>query len=320
MTDMVDLRVATPPRQRLMLIGFLPPALALFACAPLVLGQYGLSVALSLCTSIALAESWVLLSGLTGYISLGHAVFYGLGAYIMAAGWESLPFWAMIPLAGLASVILAAALGFPALNVRGPYFVILTFGIAELGKFVVVTVESELGNFGRIMMGAPDVPVIYEIMLAFAGISFAAVWFVQRSRFGAALRAIKEDEVAAETIGISVRRMKVAAYALSAIIPGMAGAVMSMRSAYFEPMIAFSPLVSFTIVTTAMIGGSSTPMGPVLGAVFLVGASEILWSHSPEYYNILLGVVLVIFVLRIPEGIHGRLAGLWTERQRRRAP
>ncbi len=297
-----------------LLSGALAACLLMLAAAPFLVGQYGLSVALSICASIALAESWVLLSGLTGYVSLGHAVFYGLGSYLMAFFWGGASFWAVIPLAGLASGALAMLIGFPALNVRGPYFVILTFGIAELGKFVVVTIESAIGNFGRIIVGAPDVPVMYEIMLGLAVVSFAAVHAVQRSRFGAALRAIREDETAAETIGINVRRMKVAAFALSAIIPGMVGAVMAMRSAYFEPMIAFSPLISFTIVTTAVVGGSNTPFGPLLGAIFLVGASELLSTQAPEFYNILLGVILVVFVLRIPEGLYGRARALWDAR------
>lgn len=291
--------------------------LGTLAAAPLFVSQYGLSVALNLFMTVALAESWLVLSGLTGYVSLGHAVFFGLGAYIMAVCFDQAPFWAVIPLGGVAAALLALVLGFPALKVRGPYFVILTFGLAELVKFVVVTIESAVGNFGRILMNVPDVAVLYELMFGLAVAAFALVAVVQRSRFGAALRAIREDESAAETIGINVRFAKVAAFVLSAVIPGMVGAVMAMRSAYFEPMVAFSPMVSFTIVTTAMIGGSDTPMGPLLGAVLLVGASELLWVHAPEVYNILLGVVLIVFVLRVPEGIHGR-AVAWLGRLRRR--
>jgi branched-chain amino acid transport system permease protein len=290
--------------------------LGVLAAAPLFVSSYGLSVALNLFMTVALAESWLILSGFTGYVSLGHAVFFGLGAYIMAVGFDVAPWWAVIPVGGVAAAGLALVLGYPALSVRGPYFVILTFGLAELVKFVVVTIESAVGNFGRILMNAPDITVLYELMFALAAAAFALVAIVQRSRFGAALRAIREDESAAESIGINVRSAKVVAFVLSAIIPGMVGAVMAMRSAYFEPMVAFSPMVSFTIVTTAMIGGSDTPMGPLLGAVLLVGASELLSVHAPEVYNILLGVVLIVFVLRVPEGIHGR-AVAWFAQWRR---
>lgn len=319
MTDVTSPSSTAPAAMPLTRAGGIAVALALLAAAPLFVGQYGLSVALNLAMSIALAESWLLLSGLTGYISLGHAVFFGLGSYLMAVCFAVMPIWLVIPLGGLAAGLLALLLGYPALSVRGPYFVILTFGLAELAKFVVVTIESAVGNFGRILINVPDIAVLYELMLGLAVVSFVLVVAVQRSRFGAALRAIREDESAAETIGINVRRAKVAAFVLSAIIPGMVGAVMAMRSAYFEPMVAFSPMVSFAIVTTAMIGGSDTPLGPLLGAVLLVGASELLWAQAPEIYNILLGVVLVIFVLRVPEGIHGRAIRWfkqWEERRR----
>src|SRR5260370_31110002 len=102
-------------------------ALALLAAAPLALGPYGVGVGLNLFMSIALAKSWLLLSGLTGYISLGHAVFFGLGSYLMAISFDLMPVWLALPLAGVAAGVLALALGYPALNVRGPYFVILTF-------------------------------------------------------------------------------------------------------------------------------------------------------------------------------------------------
>ena len=284
-----------------------PVALAALAAAPLLLGDYQLGFLLGLCASVALAESWLLLSGLTGYVSLGHAVFFGLGAYVMALSLDSMPFWAAIPLGGLAAALLAFLLGGPALKVRGPYFVILTFGLAELVKYVVITVESALGNFGRIMLDVPDLSVLYEIMLGLAALSFALVVVVQRSRYGVALCAIREDEAAAETIGIRTGRAKVAAFVLSAAVPGMVGATLAMRTSYFEPTVAFSPLVSFTVVTTATVGGSDSAWGPLLGALVLGIASELLWSHAPEVYNILLGLVLVLFVLKVPEGIHGRL-------------
>jgi branched-chain amino acid transport system permease protein len=319
MTDMAQsTRALTPAVPLARGIG-VAAVLGVLAAAPLFISQYGLSVGLNLFMTIALAESWLILSGLTGYISLGHAVFFGLCAYIMAVCFDAVPFWAAIPLGGIAAAMLALVLGFPALNVRGPYFVILTFGLAELVKFVVVTIESAVGNFGRIMIDVPDITVLYELMFGLAAAAFALVALVQRSRFGAALRAIREDESAAETIGINVRFAKVAAFVLSAIIPGMVGAVMAMRSAYFEPMVAFSPMVSFTIVTTAMIGGSDAPMGPVLGAVLLVGASELLWAHAPEVYNILLGVVLIVFVLRVPEGLYGRVVAWLARHQQRQA-
>lgn len=288
---------------------------ALAAALPLVAGSYAVGTALTLAMWIALAESWVVLSGMTGYISLGHAVFYGLGAYVMVLTWMSVPFWAAVPLAGLAAALLALLLGWPCLRVRGPYFVILTFGVAELVKFVVVNVEAGLGKAGRLMFGAPGLEPLYWIMLGLAAAAFLLAWAVRRSRFGAGLRAIREDETAAETVGVEVVRYKVAAFVLSAIIPGMVGAVMVLRTSYFEPLQLFSPVTSFTIVSVALIGGSDDAPGPLLGALFLVLLSEALWANAPELYMILLGALLVLFVLAAPDGLYGRLRALLGRRR-----
>jgi branched-chain amino acid transport system permease protein len=291
-------------------------ALGLLVAAPLFVGQYGMSVAFNLFQSIALAESWLLVSGLTGYISLGHAVFVGLGSYVMAVCFAFMPFWAVIPLGGVAAGALALVLGYPALRVRGPYFVILTFGIAELGQIR----RRDDRECGRKFRTHPDRRPGYQRPLRTHVRNRCPVVRAGLDRTALALRSclesIREDETAAETIGINVRLAKVSAFALSGIIPGMVGAVMAMRSAYFEPMVAFSPMVSFAIVTTAMIGGSDTPLGPLLGAVLLVGASELLQAQAPEIYQIILGVVLVVFVLRVPEGIHGRMVS-WIKRRER---
>lgn len=274
---------------------------------PEIASEYGLSVALSIAMWVALAESWVLLSGMTGYISLGHAVFYGLGAYVGVLLWSHVPIAVAIGLSGVCSGLFALAAGYPTLRVRGPYFVMLTFGLSELVKFVVIDVEAGLGVFSRIILGGPSLTELYYIVLGLAAAATAMTHVVSGSRFGYGLRAIRENETAAATIGIPVWRYKLTAFALSAIIPGMVGAVMVARSTYFEPMQAFDPIVSFTVVTIAIIGGSDDAWGPLVGAVFLVGLSEFLWDKSPQMYMILLGILLAAFVLFAPEGITGRL-------------
>lgn len=279
-----------------------------FVTLPVLVGDYFIGVGLSLLMWIALAQSWTVISGMTGYISLGHAVFFGIGGYVMALSWQGMPYWLAIPLAGLAAGGLALCVGYPSLRVRGPYFVILTFGIAEFVKFVVVAVEANLGRSGRLLFNTPSLDTLFYIMLGLALAATLITHAIRRSRFGAALRAVREDETAAESIGIDAANVKLLAYALSGVIPGMVGAVMMMRSTYFEPLQAFSPVTSFTIVTIAIIGGGDDAPGPVLGALFLILLSELLWSTSPQLYMVILGTLLVGFVLFLPEGIHGRLA------------
>lgn len=274
---------------------------------PLLGGDYYLGVGFQLLMWIALTQSWVLLSGFTGYISLGHAVFYGLGGYLTVLTWHIVPLPLAIPLSGLVAALFAGLIGYPVMRVRGPYFVILTFGLAELVKYIVINVEAALGKFGRLMMGAPGLPTLYWVMLALAVTATLLVVLVGRSRFGAGLRAIREDEPAAETVGVPTARYKLAAYALSAAIPGMVGGLAALRTSYFEPQQIFSPTISFTVVTMAMIGGSDRARGPIMGALFLVLLSELLWANLAELYMIILGVLLIGFVLFAPSGIDGLL-------------
>jgi branched-chain amino acid transport system permease protein len=284
--------------------------LAAAAAFPLVAGDYGIGVGLSLLSWIALAASWGVLSGMTGYISLGHAVFYGIGGYVMVLSWTVLPLWLAVPLAGLAAAALALLLGYPCLRVRGPYFVILTFGVAEFVKYGVVAIEAALGKAGRLLFATPGLVELFYGMVALAALSLVVAYVVRRSRFGAGLLAIREDETAAETIGVDVVALKVAAFVLSAAVPGMVGALMMLRATYFEPLQVFSPITSFTIVTIGIIGGSDDAPGALLGAAFLVLLSELLWASAPEVYMIILGALLVGFVLFVPDGLYGRLRRL----------
>jgi branched-chain amino acid transport system permease protein len=297
------------PRQNL-LIGGAVVAVACCALLPLVVGPYGLGIGLNVLMWIALAESWAMFSGLSGYISLGHAVFYGVGAYVTVLLWQLVPLWLAIPLSGLAAGVLAIVLGWPCLRVRGPYFVILTLGVSEFVKYVVISSEAALGRNGRLLIGTPSLVALFEAMLAVAIVSMVALYVVRSSRLGAALMAIREDEVAAEAVGVNAAAVKLLTFTLSALVPGVVGGLMILRSTYFEPLQAFNPTTSFTIVTIAILGGSDDVPGPLLGAVLLVLLSELLWARAPEVYMIILGVLLVAFVLFVPEGLLGRVQRL----------
>jgi len=277
---------------------------------PWVGNEYYTGFAFTLVTWIALTESWIVISGMTGYVSLGHVVFIGIGAYVAALTWMVLPIWAIVPLTGLAAAALAAVVGYPCLRVRGPYFVILTFGVSELVKFIVINIEAGLSMSGRVLFAAPDIDDLFFIGLGLAWLSFVGALIVSHSRFGAGLRAIRENEEAAETIGISVGLLKLAAFVLSAIVPGMVGALLIMRSTYFEPMQIFNPQTSVLIVTMAVIGGSDRPVGPLLGVVLLVALQEVLWASLPQLYMIIVGVLLVGVVIGMPGGVYGRIQRL----------
>lgn len=288
---------------------------AAFVALPFIAGEYRLGVGLALLMWLALTQSWSILSGLTGYVSLGHVVFYGLGTYIVVATWQTIPLLAALGAAGAASGLFALAVGLPVLRVRGPYFVILTFGLAELVKYSVLAIEAEMGVSSRLLFGAPDIREVYWMMLGLAIAATALRVAVDKSRFGHGLRSLRENELAAETVGVPIARYKLFAYVLSAIIPGMVGGVMALRSTYFEPVQAFDPTISVNIILMAVIGGGDSARGPLLGVAFLVILSEWLWAKAPQLYLVILGLLLVVFVLKMPGGIAGWLAG-W---QRRRA-
>jgi branched-chain amino acid transport system permease protein len=280
-------------------------SLLTLAVLPFVANDYIVGIGLTLLMWLALTQSWCVLSKMTGYVSLGHVVFYGMGAYLVVVSWQEIPLPMAILGAGLLSALVAAVVGLPVLRVRGPYFVILTFGLAELAKYTITWIESASGVASRILFGAPDLPVIYFSMFALAMVSVAMLTWVGSSRFGHGLRSLREDEEAAETLGVPVVRYKLIAFVLGAAIPGMVGAVMALRSTYFVAGQVFDPMISVTVIAMAILGGGDNARGPLLGVIFLSLLSEMLWVNAPLLYLVILGAILMIFVLLVPNGLLG---------------
>jgi branched-chain amino acid transport system permease protein len=281
--------------------------LALLAL-PFLANDYLVGVGLTVLMWLALTQSWCVLSRLTGYVSLGHVVFYGLGAYLVVATWQEVPLVAAVLASGVLAASFAALVGLPVLRVRGPYFVILTFGLAELVKYSIMAIEAASGVASRILFGAPDLLVIYFAMFALAIAAVSLLTWVSGARFGHGLRSLRENEEAAETLGVPVTRYKLLAFVLSAAIPGMVGAVMALRSTYFVVGQVFDPMISVTVIAMALLGGGDDARGPLLGVLFLALLSELLWAHAPLLYMIILGAILFVFVLVLPDGLTGLLA------------
>lgn len=276
-------------------------ALGLF---PRFASDYHVSVLLDVLMWVALTESWIILSGYTGYISLGHAAFFGLGAYFMAMTWPKLPFLVGALVAGTLSSVFALALGFVVFRVRGPYFVILTLGLTEFILHVVINLEIKLGGtVGRILMSAPDLETLYYGILLVAVGATAAAYLVKNSRFGAGLFSIKEDEDAAGALGVNTSLYKWSAFGISAFFPGMIGAIMALRHSYIDPYTVFDPMVSFQVIVMAFLGGMEDVEGAITGAVILTLVSEALWARYPYYYMIILGVIMILTVKFMPLGI-----------------
>jgi branched-chain amino acid transport system permease protein len=273
--------------------------------APQVLGPYYRSLALAILADVALAVAWALFSGPTRYLSLATGAFFGAGAYTTAVVLGRLP-W---PLPVLAAAVVAAAMallvGTLALRLRGPYFAVFTFGLAELAKHTLIWFETSItGTVGRLLLSPPGPVALYYTVLAVAALAVTTAVALPRSRWGVALIGIGADEERAETLGIDTTRVKIGVFALSAAFMGAIGGAMAPRWTYLDPQV-FNPLVSFQTVIMALLGGPASVAGPILGAVFLGLLSEILLVKFRYLYMLTLGLVLIVVVLVLPGGLAG---------------
>ncbi|MFH1117487.1 MAG: branched-chain amino acid ABC transporter permease [Pseudomonadota bacterium] len=297
-------------RKQALLAGLFGIAVVLAALLPRWTTDYHVSVILDVLMWVALTESWIILSGYTGYISLGHAAFFGLGAYFMAMTWPKLPFLVGIVLAGGLSSVFALVIGLLVFRVRGPYFVILTLGLTEFILHVVINMEIKLGGtVGRMLMAAPSLSTLYHAMLAIAAAAVVTAYLVKNSRFGAGLFSLKEDEEAASALGVNTAFHKMTAYVISAFFPGVVGAIMALRHSYIDPYTAFDPMVSFQVIVMAFLGGMEDVEGALLGALLLTLISEALWASYPYYYMIIIGVIMIVTVKFMPLGLTAPLKG-----------
>jgi branched-chain amino acid transport system permease protein len=285
-------------------------ALAGAAAYPHVASGYGVRVMLQLFMWIALAQSWNLMSGLTGYVSFGHVAFFGTGAYTTAIliadlGWP----WPLAALmGGVVAAFLALVIGWPCLRLKGPYFAIAMLGLNEVLRVVVSYFEGLTGGGLGLSLPTLDASVpIYYVMGLVAVAVTALTALIVTSRFGLRLMTIREDEVAAEAMGIDTFRYKLYAFLLSAGGPGIVGGLAARDQGYIEPISVFPLVMTITMIVMALFGGKGTIWGPVLGAVVLFTFQELVWAHFIYAHQVLLGAIIVGVVLAMPRGVLGAL-------------
>ena len=279
----------------------------MLVAAPWLVSNYERSLLLAILADVTLAVSWAFFSGPSRYLSLATGAFFGAGAYATALTGGRLA-WPLPVLAGAAvGAAMALLVGALALRLRGPYFAVFTFGLAELAKHVLIWYETSVsGTVGRLLLAPPSAPVLYYTVLALAALAVATAGALRRAKWGYALVGIGEDEERVLTLGIDTTRVKIGTFALSAAFMGAAGAAMAPRWTYLDPQV-FNPLVSFQTVIMALIGGATTVAGPVLGAVFLGFASELFLLRFRYVYMLALGLTLITAVLLFPSGLAGLL-------------
>jgi branched-chain amino acid transport system permease protein len=264
---------------------------------------------------VAVASAWNLFSGYSGYLSLGHAIFYGTGAYFLvvaAKDWHltgSSVFW-LLPLAGVVAAVIAVPLGLVALRVRRHTFVVITIAFFFIAQLSASNLGITGGSSGLIV-AAPnwdpatfDNPFYYlALLLAAATVALSVV--VRRSRFGLQLRAIRDDEDRAAGLGVRAMPVKLTALVLSAFITGMAGALWVYFIGEAVPQFVFDPLFDLAVVLMAFFGGLGTVAGPVLGALVLQPAQQYLNLQNGNGYEseILFGILFLIVILFLPRGV-----------------
>jgi branched-chain amino acid transport system permease protein len=260
---------------------------------------------------IIITVSWTMFSGPTGYISLATAAFFGVGVYTSALLGLALPLPAVIVLGGLASFSLALLVGALTLRLRGIYFVMFTFGLVELLLHFILWWEVNItGTTGRVVPTLGNTNVYYVMLIIFTTLMITTT-LIKHSKFGLALQSIGEYEEAAAHTGINVTALKTITFAVSAFFIGAAGAAMATRWTYIDPKIAFNPLISFMPVLMAIFGGMGQLYGPIIGAALLTYLEEFLLTRFPYYYMLIFGIIMVVAILYLPNGLVGLIQRWW---------
>ncbi|HET8910651.1 MAG TPA: branched-chain amino acid ABC transporter permease [Ktedonobacteraceae bacterium] len=273
----------------------------------------------------AAATAWNFFSGYTGYISLGHGAFYGIGAYTMALGckyWHIpggyIPFL-LVPLAGILAGLAAFPLGWIALKTNRQVFVLVTLALLYITQVCAYNFSFTQGSGGIYLPVADWDPDFFNLPFYYTAFALVVIavgiaWWMRRSKFGLGLLAIRDDEERALSLGIKTEWLKQAAYVLSAIVVGMVGAVSIYYVAAINPPTAFAPVFDVTIALMTILGGAGTIFGPLLGAVIM----EPLQQYITLQYGDIIGLDLVIFgvlllaiILLLPEGIIPTVQRLW---------
>ena len=291
--------------------GFLFLILLLLATLPLYATRYSVVLLTTIFMYVILTVSWTMFSGPTGYVSLAPAAFFGAGVYASALLGFVLPLPAIIVIGALSSACLALLVGALTLRLRGIYFVMFTFGLVELLLHFVLWWEVNItGTTGRVVPTV-DNTTVYYLMLAILVIVILIAYLIKHSRFGLALKSIGECEEAAAHTGVNVTALKITTFAVSAFFMGAAGAVMATRWTYIDPRIAFNPILSFLPVLMAIFGGMGQLYGPVIGAVIFTYLEEFLITRFPYHYMLIFGIIMVLAILYLSEGLVGLTQKLW---------
>lgn len=276
-----------------------------FAVLPLFTERNDLlNLGVQIFLAIVLAQSWNIVGGYAGQINLGHAAFFGLGALTTRILWVGDVPLALSLLAGaLVATAFGCLIGVPAFRLRGAYFAIGTLGLAEILRITIGNLLPEISTIRVAELASYDILPRYYLTLALAVLCVAAVALLVPSRVGLGIRAVREDEAAAEASGVSALRHKLLALAVSTAFAGLAGGAFAYYHVSYYPQHTFSPIWTFDAVLMSFVGGVGTVHGPVLGALFYVLLKEVLALQWVEFHLIIFGILFILVVLFLPGGL-----------------
>jgi branched-chain amino acid transport system permease protein len=288
---------------------------AVFFGARLVHNEYMFFAGFVILQFIVLATAWNILGGYTGYVNFGTAAFFAMGAYatVFVHKLYPLPIPVLILLGGFVSGIVGFGMGYLTLRLRGAFFSIATLALAVVLQTLVVNWTFVGGSRGAYIIHPATVPFIgnyieylFLIMLVLAVLAVCVARLIERSQLGYGFATIRDDEVAAESLGVPTLRLKLVATTISGALMGMAGAPFPYYIGYVEPSSTFGLAYAVNSIAMPMIGGTTSWIGPLIGAVLLGTIQQVATVTISSAANLLIvGLLLVAFVIVAPKGIIG---------------
>jgi branched-chain amino acid transport system permease protein len=289
------------------------------AAGPWFLPPFYVRVGQLMLYSAGLGLAWAILGGFAGYASFGHAAFIGVGAFTAGLTenyFSSLPTALALPVGllagGAACAVLSAVIAYPILRLRGTFFAIAMLGVSHVCAELTNNIDFFQGsmglNFPQIAPAGVDPAIFfYELYLAGALLILLVSWQIRRSRFGAGLLSIREDEDTARMLGVPTERYKRLAFVVSAVLTGLMGVIYAHSLGYITTDSVYRDDTNLSLIVYSLLGGMGTLFGPVIGAFLLVFITQVILGRLLDFHLFATGLLLVLLVLLAPGGISGLL-------------
>ena len=311
-------------RTRVFLLVSIAVAAVVFLAARMVNNDYVFFAGYTILQFIVLATAWNILGGYTGYVNFGSAAFFAMGAYSTVFFHKAfpMPIPILILIGGVVSGVVGFGMGYLTLRLRGAFFAIATLALAVVLQTLVVNWDYVGGSRGAYIIRpndiawlGPYIQYLFLLMLALVVVSLTIARWIERSQLGYGFATIRDDELAAEASGVPTLRLKLVATTISGALMGMAGAPLPYYLGYIEPAATFGLPYAVNSIAMPMIGGTTSWVGPLIGAILLGSLQQIATVTISSAVNLLIvGLLLVAFVIIAPNGIVGLVQG-WMRRR-----